>query len=167
MTSRRKSRCLSCCHHVRLSRGNLQSIRRFPFRLAPFATWNMESQSNLKSLDVRDDETPQSNPRPRLLGWKRFASVVSSRLRGWLSGHLPLGSSSVCWFEGVADGRPKDAQRRGWRCLVIPGSHNVRDGAAVLRMVAQQRGWPHRAGGDGGDAPHWSDVTASSRAGAG
>jgi hypothetical protein len=34
-------------------------------------------------------------------------------------------------------------------------------------MVAQRRGWPHRAGGDGGDALHWSDVMASSRAGAG
>jgi hypothetical protein len=36
----------------------------------------------------------------------------------------------------------------------------------VLGMVVQRRGWPHRADGDGGDAPHWSDVTASSRAGA-
>jgi hypothetical protein len=24
------------------------------------------------------------------------------------------------------------------------------------------RGWPHRADGDGGDAPYWFDVTASS-----
>jgi hypothetical protein len=37
---------------------------------------------------------------------------------------------------------------------------------AVLGTVAQRRGWLHRADGDGGDAPHWSDVTASSRAGA-
>jgi hypothetical protein len=37
----------------------------------------------------------------------------------------------------------------------------------VLGMVAQRRGWPHRARGDGGDALRWSDVTASSRAGAG
>jgi hypothetical protein len=29
-----------------------------------------------------------------------------------------------------------------------------------------QRGWPHRADGDGGDAPHRFDVTASSREGA-
>jgi hypothetical protein len=79
MTSRRKSRRLSCCHHVRLSGGNLQSVWRFPFRLVPFITWNMESQSNLKSLDVRDDETTQTNPRPRLPGWTRFASGVSSR----------------------------------------------------------------------------------------
>jgi hypothetical protein len=37
----------------------------------------------------------------------------------------------------------------------------------MLGMAAQQRGWPHRAGGDGGDAFHWSDVTASSYAGVG
>jgi hypothetical protein len=36
----------------------------------------------------------------------------------------------------------------------------------VFGMVAQRRGWPHRADGDGGDAPYWSDVTASSCAGA-
>jgi hypothetical protein len=36
------------------------------------------SHSNLKSLDVRDDETPQVNPRPRLTGWARFVSGVSS-----------------------------------------------------------------------------------------
>jgi hypothetical protein len=34
-------------------------------------------------------------------------------------------------------------------------------------MVVQRREWTHRAEGDGGDALHWSDVTASSRAGAG
>jgi hypothetical protein len=27
-------------------------------------------------------------------------------------------------------------------------------------MVAQWRGYPHRAGDDGGDALHWPDVTA-------
>jgi hypothetical protein len=54
-----------------------------------------------------------------------------------------------------------------WRCLVVPGFHNAGDGAAVPEMVAQRRGWPHRAGGDGGDVLHWSDVTALSRAGAG
>jgi hypothetical protein len=54
-----------------------------------------------------------------------------------------------------------------WWCLVVLGSHSAGDGAAVPGMVAQQRGWPHRAGGDGGDVLHWSGVTASSRAGAG
>jgi hypothetical protein len=34
-------------------------------------------------------------------------------------------------------------------------------------MVAQRRGWPHRAGGDGGDTLHWSDVTTLSRVGVG
>jgi hypothetical protein len=37
------------------------------------------SHSNLKLLDVRDDETPQANPRPRLSEWARFASGVSSQ----------------------------------------------------------------------------------------
>jgi hypothetical protein len=35
-----------------------------------------------------------------------------------------------------------------------PGLHSAGDGAAVLGMVAQQRGWPHRAEGDGGDTLH-------------
>jgi hypothetical protein len=48
---------------------------------------------------------------------------------------------------------PRLPQHRGWWCSA--------------GMVAQRRGWPHRAGGDGGDAPHWSDVTASSCTGAG
>jgi hypothetical protein len=52
---------------------------RLTFRLAPFITWNMESHSNLKMLGVRDDETPQTNPRPILPRWARFASGVSSR----------------------------------------------------------------------------------------
>jgi hypothetical protein len=60
-----------------------------------------------------------------------------------------------------------DAQQRVWRCPVISGSHSVRDGAAVLGMVAQRRGWPRRAGVDGGDALHWSDITALSRASTG
>jgi hypothetical protein len=32
-------------------------------------------------------------------------------------------------------------------------------------MALQWWGWPHRADGDGGDAPHWSDVMALSWAG--
>jgi hypothetical protein len=32
-------------------------------------------------------------------------------------------------------------------------------------MVASLQGWPHRADGDGGDVPHWFDVTALSREG--
>jgi hypothetical protein len=35
----------------------------------------------------------------------------------------------------------------------------------VPGMAAQRRGWPHRTRGDGGDALHWSDVTAPSCAG--
>jgi hypothetical protein len=35
----------------------------------------------------------------------------------------------------------------------------------VLEMALRWRGWLHRTDGDEGDAPHWSDVTASSWAG--
>jgi hypothetical protein len=37
----------------------------------------------------------------------------------------------------------------------------------VPGIAAQRRGWPHRVRGNGGDALHWSDVTVSSRTGAG
>jgi hypothetical protein len=47
------------------------------------------------------------------------------------------------------------------------GFHITGDGAAVPEMVAQRRGWPRGAGGDGGDALRWSDVTALSCIGAG
>jgi hypothetical protein len=76
-------------------------------------------------------------------------------------------SSCVRQLEGWADGGLEVAQRRAWRRLVVLGSHSVGDGAAVLVMVAHRRGWPHRADGDGGDALQWSDVTVTSRAGAG
>jgi hypothetical protein len=36
------------------------------------------------------------------------------RLRGWLRGRLSLESPSARWLEGVADGRPEDAQWWGW-----------------------------------------------------
>jgi hypothetical protein len=92
---------------------------------------------------------------------------AQERLRGWLHGRLPLESLSVRRLEGVADRRLEDVQCQGRRCLVVPGSHSDGDGVAVLGMVAQWWGWPHRADGDGGDKLHWSDDTASSRAGAG
>jgi hypothetical protein len=44
--------------------------------------------------------------------------------------------SCVRQLEGWADGRPAVAQRRAWQRLVIPDSHSVGDGAAVLWMVA-------------------------------
>jgi hypothetical protein len=44
-------------------------------------------------------------------------------------------------------------QRRGWRC-------SARDGSTTTGRTAQGRG-------DGGDALHWSDVTALSNAGVG
>jgi hypothetical protein len=78
---------------------------------------------------------------------------------------LLLWSSCVRQLEGRADGRPAVPQRWAWRRLVILDSHSARDGAAVPGMVAWQWGWPHRADGDGGDAPHWFDVTTLSREG--
>jgi hypothetical protein len=69
---------------------------------------------------------------------------------------------SLCMrqLEDWADGGMEVAQRQAWRCLVVLGSHSA-------QMVAQQRGWLHRADGDGGDALHWSDIMVTSRAGAG
>jgi hypothetical protein len=32
----------------------------------------------------------------------------------------------------------------------------------VPGMESRWRGWPHRIDGDGGDLPHWSDVTVLS-----
>jgi hypothetical protein len=68
-------------------------------------------------------------------------------------------------LEGLADGRSEAVQRQAWRRPVGLGSHNVRDGPAVPRMVEQRRTWPHRAEGDGGDALHHPHITASSWAG--
>jgi hypothetical protein len=76
---------------------------------------------------------------------------------------------SLCMrqLEGWADGGLEVAQRQAWRHLVVLGFHSAGDGAAALGMVAQRRGRPLWANGDRGDAPHWSVVTASSRAGVG
>jgi hypothetical protein len=72
---------------------------RLRFRLAPFVTWNMESHSNLKMLGVRDDETPQTNPRPILPGWARFASEVSSQEKtiSLIENPNTLGLSELIW----------------------------------------------------------------------
>jgi hypothetical protein len=78
---------------------------------------------------------------------------------------LLLWPSFVRQLEGQADGRLAVAHWQAWRCLVFLDSHSVGDAAAVPGMVAWHRGWPHRADGDGGDAPHWFDVTTSSCAG--
>jgi hypothetical protein len=84
---------------------------------------------------------------------------ATSRVAAW---ELLVWSPSERQLEGSADGRPEDAQQWAWRCLVVPGFHSAGDDAAVPGMVAQWRGWPYRAGGDGGDALHWSGVTAPS-----
>jgi hypothetical protein len=73
---------------------------------------------------------------------------ATSRVAAW---ELLVWSPSVRQLEGWADGGLEDAQRRVWRCLVVMGSHNIGDDAAVLGMGAQRRGWPHRVGSDGGD----------------
>jgi hypothetical protein len=46
------------------------------------------------------------------------------------------------------------------------GSHSTGDDAAVPGTATQWWEWPHRAGGDWGDAPRWPYVTASSPVGA-
>jgi hypothetical protein len=53
-------------------------------------------------------------------------------------------SSSVRQFESWADGGLELAQQRVWRCLVVLGSHNAGDGAAVLGMATQDRSWRRR-----------------------
>jgi hypothetical protein len=78
VNTRRESRHLSCSYHVRLSGGNLQSFGDPPFAWHLSSPETRNSHSNLKSLGVRDDETPRANPRPRLPGWIRFTPGVSS-----------------------------------------------------------------------------------------
>jgi hypothetical protein len=83
---------------------------------------------------------------------------AASRVAAW---ELLVWSPSVRRLEGSVDGRPEDAQQRAWQCLVIPSFHSAGDGTSVPRMVAQWRGWRHKAGGDEGDVLHWSDVMVS------
>jgi hypothetical protein len=75
--------------------------------------------------------------------------------------------SSVRRFEGPTDVGSGAAQRSAWRRPVSSGPHGVGDDPAVPGMVAQRRGWPHKAGGDGGDVLHHRRVTALSWAGTG
>jgi hypothetical protein len=81
---------------------------------------------------------------------------VASRVAAWEPLFWP---SCVRQLEGRADGRPAVAQRRAWRHLVVLDPHSAGVGL-------QCPGWRHRADGDGGDTPHWFDVTTSSREGA-
>jgi hypothetical protein len=65
---------------------------------------------------------------------------AQERLRGWLCGNLlfgrrPYADSRVQLTEG------RRCKQRAWRRLVVPGSHSAGEGAAVLGMVAQRRGW--------------------------
>jgi hypothetical protein len=76
---------------------------------------------------------------------------AASRVVVW---ELLVRSPSVRLLEGWADGGSKDAQRQVWRCPVVPCFHSAGDDAAVPGMAAQWRGWPHRAGSDGGDMLH-------------
>jgi hypothetical protein len=70
-------------------------------------------------------------------------------------------------LKGWANGGAMAAQRRAWRCPVVSGPHSAGDDVAVPGRTAQWRGWPHRAGSDGGDVLRWPDVTAPSWAGVG
>jgi hypothetical protein len=88
---------------------------------------------------------------------------AASRVAVW---ELLPWSSCVRQLEGLGDGRPAVAQWWLWRRLIALDSHNAEDGVVVPGMVASLRGWPYRDDGDGGDVPHWFDVTASSREGA-
>jgi hypothetical protein len=79
---------------------------------------------------------------------------------------LLVWSPSARLLKGQADRGSEDVQQRERRCPVIPGSQSVGDDAAVTGMAAQWRGWPHRAGSDGGDAPCCPGIMASFQAGA-
>jgi hypothetical protein len=57
-----------------------------------------------------------------------------------------LARSSVRQLKGLADGGSGAVQQSAWRRPVSSGSHGVGDGPAVPGIVAQRRGWPHRAG---------------------
>jgi hypothetical protein len=92
---------------------------------------------------------------------------AQERLRGWLCGNFPFGrhpyADSRVW---LTEGREVHS-RGAWQHLVAPGSRDAGDGRTGPGMVAQRRGWPKRARGDGGDALHWSDVTVLSHMGVG
>jgi hypothetical protein len=69
-------------------------------------------------------------------------------------------SSFVHQFQGPVDEGSRAVQRPTWRRPVSSGLHSVGNGSAVPGMATQHRGWPHRAGGDKGDAswrhPGWT-----------
>jgi hypothetical protein len=80
-------------------------------------------------------------------------------LRGWRRGSLSSGRRAcVSSRVGPTEGRRSHSGGRGDILLfwtpIAPG------------MGLQCPGWRHRADGDGGDTPHWFDVTTSSREGA-
>jgi hypothetical protein len=70
-------------------------------------------------------------------GWRRGKSCdcpgAASRVVVW---ELLVRSPPVHLLEGWADGRSEDAQRRVWRCPIVPGFHNTGDDAAVPGMAA-------------------------------
>jgi hypothetical protein len=55
------------------------NLLEIPLSPGTFRHLKHGSHSNLKLLDVRDDETPQSNPRLRLSRWTKFVSGGSSQ----------------------------------------------------------------------------------------
>jgi hypothetical protein len=71
-------------------------------------------------------------------------------------------SSFVHQFQGPVDEGSRAVQRPTWRRPVSSGLHSVGNGSAVPGMATQHWGWPHRAGGDKGDALCLPCVMASS-----
>jgi hypothetical protein len=57
-----------------------------------------KSHSSLNLLNVRSDETPCSNPRPRLSGWIVFALGVSSRNGPPSETLTPCVKLDSCWW---------------------------------------------------------------------
>jgi hypothetical protein len=68
----------------------------------------------------------------------------------------------IHYFEGLADGGVWAAQGSAWRRPIGTSSHNAGGGFTAFGNVAQGRGWPRRAGGDGGDVLRSPCVTAPS-----
>jgi hypothetical protein len=61
---------------------------------------------------------------------------AASRVAVWAPPARVAVRTLVRGYRRVPDGRPDDAQRRGWQCLVVPGSHGAGDGVAVPGMGA-------------------------------
>jgi hypothetical protein len=107
------------------------------------------------AIDGRPGES-----RPRDASWWLLC-LSRSGFEGGRAGVLAW-LSSVRQLEGPADEGFGVVQQPAWRRPISSGLHSVGNGSAVPEMATQRRGWPHRAGGDRGDALRLPCVTASS-----